>query len=127
MKLICQKCKIVISKEITELKNLSALNNNDQADYIPEGFFIIENGEHDINTKGQIIMNLKDLINSIYHTDTNRLNGCCGYDGLDGINRVCINNHEIGTENSDCWMPHFISIDPKLVDYDWNFQQRIKY
>ncbi|UPO90151.1 MULTISPECIES: hypothetical protein [Bacilli] len=118
MRLICQKCKIVISKEITELKNVSALNNKDQADYIPEGFFIIENGEQDINYKGQIIMNLKDLINSEYHTDSSRLNGCCGYDGLDGINRVCINNHEIGTENSDCWMPHFISIDPILVDYD---------
>lgn len=62
-------------------------------------------------------MNLNDLINSKYHSDSSRLNGCCGNDGLDGINRVCKNNHEIGTEKSDCWMPHFISLDPKLIEY----------
>ncbi|MEH7098472.1 hypothetical protein [Neobacillus vireti] len=84
------------------------INKNDEEDYIPEGYFVIDNGEEEIRTKGTIIINLKDLINSHYHPDAGRLNGCCGCDGLDGINRVCVNNHEIGTENSDCWMPHFL-------------------
>jgi hypothetical protein len=30
----------------------------------------------------------------------------CGLDGMDGPNLVCVNGHEIGTEKSDCWMPH---------------------
>lgn len=98
-----------------ELDDLSLIKENDGEAYIPEGFFIIANGEEDIGTIGTIIINLKDIINSNYHQDGSRLNGCCGYDGLDGINRVCVNNHEIGTENSDCWMPHFIALEPHLV------------
>lgn len=115
MKIICQKCNVEISKQVTELDDLSLLNENDGEPYIPEGFFIVDNGEEDIRTKGYFIINLNDFINSNYHPDKSRLNGCCGYDGLDGINRVCVNNHDIGTENSDCWMPHFIALEPHLV------------
>lgn len=117
MKLICQNCKIEISKQVTELKDLNLLNKNDREDYIPEGFFIVANGEAYIETKGLIIINIKDLINSNYHPDNRRLNGCCGQDGLDGVNRVCLNNHEIGTEKSDCWMPHYITLHPDLVAF----------
>ncbi len=81
------------------------------------GFFRIETGAQDINTKGLIIINLTDLINTNYHSDTSKLNGCCGYDGLDGNNRVCKNNHQIGTENSDCWMSHFIALEPHLFEF----------
>ncbi len=35
-----------------------------------------------------------------------------GNDGLDGNNSVCINNHEIGTEMSDCWQHHLVALDP---------------
>ncbi|MEI4828802.1 hypothetical protein WAX78_15015 [Bacillus sp. FJAT-53711] len=117
MKLICQTCKIEISKEVTELEDLNFLNENDGQDYIPEGFFIVGDGKAGIKLKGLIIINIKDLTNSNYHSDDSRLNGCCGYDGLDGINRVCLNNHEIGTENSDCWMPHFVALNPELVKF----------
>jgi hypothetical protein len=115
MKIICQTCNVEISKQVTELDDVSLLNENDGEAYIPEGFYIIDNGKENIRTKGSITINLKDLINSNYHPDESRLNGCCGYDGLDGINRVCVNNHEIGTENSDCWMPHFVALEPNLV------------
>ena len=117
VKLICQTCKIEISKQVTELENLNFLNENDGQDYIPEGFYIIDAGTADIELKGSIIINIKDLKNSGYHPDDRRLNGCCGYDGLDGMNRVCLNNHEIGTENSDCWMPHFVALNPDLVKF----------
>ncbi|WP_286228489.1 hypothetical protein [Neobacillus mesonae] len=88
MKLICQTCKLDISKQVTELKNLNFLNENEGLDYIPEGFFIVDDGKADIKLKGSIIINIKDLTNSNYHPDDSRLNGCCGYDGLDGMNRV---------------------------------------
>jgi hypothetical protein len=45
MRLICKECKIEISRQVTELKDLKLLNENDGKDYIPEGFFIIDSGE----------------------------------------------------------------------------------
>ena len=113
MKLICQNCKVEISKQVTELKNFNLLTDNNGQDYIPEGFFIVK-------TKGSIIINIKDLINSNYHPNRSRLNGCCGYDGCEGVNRICINNHEIGTEMSDCWMPHYLELNPELVSFSVN-------
>jgi hypothetical protein len=41
-----------------------------------------------------------------HHSELHRLAECCGLDGMDGPNFVCVNGHEIGTEMSDCWMPH---------------------
>ena len=38
VKLICQTCKKEISKQVTELKDLNILDENDCQDYIPEGF-----------------------------------------------------------------------------------------
>lgn len=107
MMIICHKCNVEISKQVTKLEDISLLNENDGEAYIPEGNFIIEK----FGGRDAIIINLKDLINSTYHPDSSRLNGCCGYDGLDGMNRVCVNMHEIGTENTDCWMPHYIALE----------------
>ncbi|OCA92576.1 hypothetical protein [Pseudobacillus wudalianchiensis] len=117
MKLTCQTCDIVISNEVVELKDLSRLNDKDGQDYIPKGFFIIDNQDFCPELKGAIMINIKDSTNSKYHSDGSRLNGCCGYDGLDGMNRICSNNHEIGTEMSDCWMPHCIALNPNLVKF----------
>lgn len=91
------------------------LNTNDGQNYIPEGFFRVDDGKSDLRLKGSIIINIKDLVNSKHHSDKSRLNGCCGYDGCDGINRVCLNNHEIGTEFSDCWTLHLVALNPELV------------
>lgn len=58
------------------------------------------------------MINLEDAVNTRHHPDTRRLNGCCGLDGRDGLNTVCANGHEVGTEKSDCWMPHVLLLDP---------------
>ncbi|WP_061860545.1 hypothetical protein [Priestia megaterium] len=122
MKLVCKSCEIEISNVLTELRDLSLLNkeigeDHTPSDYIPQGYFLIVGEDDEVDKKGTIIINLKDLINSKHHPDDHRLNGCCGLDGLDGMNRVCLNGHEIGTENSDCWMPHYIAINPSLVKF----------
>ena len=117
MKLVCKLCNIEITNHLVELQNLNLLNENDGEDYIPSGFYIVGDGRYDSRSKGRIIINLNDLINSKHHSDASRLNGCCGLDGLDGINTVCINNHEIGTENSDCWMAHYITIEPDMIGW----------
>ncbi|MEI4525768.1 hypothetical protein [Priestia megaterium] len=122
MKLICKNCEMEISNVLTELWDLSLLNeeigeDHTPLDYIPQGYFLIVGEGDDVDEKGTIIINMKDLINSKHHRDGNRLNGCCGLDGLDGMNRVCLNGHEIGTENSDCWMPHYITINRNTVNF----------
>lgn len=119
MKLICKLCNLDVSKQVIELKDLSLLNKTDGQDLIPEGFYIVADDDDYFTPqhKGFIIINIKDLINSNYHSDKSRLNGCCGYDGSDGMNRVCLSKYEIGTERSDCWMSHFVAVDPESVKF----------
>jgi len=90
-------------------------NENDGQDYIPRGFYLIQEETAYEIFKGSIIINSKDLINSNHHSDSSRLNGCCGLDGCVGMNRVCLQDHEIGTEYSDCWRFHKVVLNPELV------------
>lgn len=61
------------------------------------------------------MVNLDDLTGAGWAKDGRRYNGCCGVDGLDGLNLVCPAGHDVGTEKSDCWMPHRAVFDPALV------------
>ncbi|MFJ7950718.1 hypothetical protein ACIQZG_04220 [Lysinibacillus sp. NPDC096418] len=115
MKLICKACNLAISESLSELKDLNLVNKNDGQDYVPKGSYLIQEETDYERIKGSIIINIKDLINSKHHSDRSRLNGCCGLDGCDGMNRVCLHNHEIGTEYSDCWRVHFVALNPELV------------
>lgn len=120
MKLICKLCNLDVSKQVVELKDLNLLNKTDGQDLISEGFYIVvddDDGYFAPRHKGSIIINNKDLINSAYHSDESRLNGCCGYDGGNGMNRVCLCKNEIGTECSDCWMSHYVALNPKSVEF----------
>jgi hypothetical protein len=111
----CAGCGLPVTRVVVPLCDEWLLNAADGSDYLPEGHFMISRGEYYTGTEGQILLNLKDLRNTKHHHDSRRLNGCCGLDGCDGINRVCTNEHEIGTERSDCWLPHAVHIDPSLV------------
>ena len=51
-------------------------NENDGQDYIPRGFYLIQEETAYEILKGSIIINIKDLINSNHHSDSSRLNGC---------------------------------------------------
>lgn len=123
MKLYCRTCNTELTQELEELTNKALINHEPGTDYIPKGFFIfidLENiSEPNCNSgfgrERNIAINLKDLVNTRHHTNPARLNGCCGLDGNDGINTLCINMHEIGIESSDCWMAHEFTFDAKLV------------
>jgi hypothetical protein len=120
LKLICKLCNLDVFKQVVELKDLNLLNKTDGQDLISEGFYIVVDDNDDYfapRHKGSIIINNKDLINSAYHSDESRLNGCCGYDGGNGMNRVCLCKNEIGTECSDCWMSHYVALNPKSVEF----------
>ncbi len=115
LKLICKACNLELSEPLSELKDLNLINKNDGQDYIPKGFYLIQEETAYEILKGSIIINIKDLINSNRHSDRSRLKGCCGLDGCDGMNRVCLHNHEIGIEFSDCWTLHCVILNPELV------------
>ena len=117
MILLCARCQIPISSDIRELRDRNLISNEDGSDFVPRGYYFITRADDDmISSQGEFVLNLKDTINTKHHSDQSRLNGCCALDGLDGINTLCANGHEIGTECSDCWMPHYIHIPPNHVD-----------
>lgn len=108
MKVRCKICDIELTHDLKEVSSIKYLNEADGEDFIKRGQFFISDGNYYSGTESQIIINRQDLKNSSNHFETSRLNGCCGLDGLDGLNKVCINGHEIATEKSDCWMAHSI-------------------
>jgi hypothetical protein len=102
--------------DLEQLKDDSTLCEDDNKDHIPQGFYFVSEGEYYNGTEGQIIVNLRDVVNLVNHTDPGRLNGCCGLDGCDGMNKLCENGHEVATEKSDCWLAHATLFDPQQVD-----------
>lgn len=107
MKFLSKECKINISADLQILSDESLLNPTDGEDYIKSGFYIKQdNNVYKINKN--------DLKNWKYNPAV-KLSGCCGIDGTNGPNLICKNNHIIGTEKSDCWMPHFIELIAKKV------------
>lgn len=104
MKVYCKACHVPLTKEI-ELSGDYAFNETDGEDFLPEGLYTISDGAYFTGTEGCIIINAADLVNKADHPDPSRHNGCCGLDGCDGPNKICVNGHEVATEKSDCWMP----------------------
>ena len=115
MQFYCAKCHLPITNEIQKVNGLYVLNEEDKEDYLPRGYFIVSNGEYFTGSEGKLLINKADLINCKEHSDSRRLNGCCGLDGMDGINKICVNGHEIGTEKSDCWHSHAVIIESEAV------------
>jgi len=114
--LSCSRCKIRITKSVRALDDPSVISIADGKPYLPSGLFLVSQSEDEIiHQPGEYILNLADLQNTKRHSNRSRLRGCCGLDGCNGPNIVCINGHEVGTERSDCWMPHFIAISPSAV------------
>jgi hypothetical protein len=97
------------------LKDESILNQKDGEAFIPEGYYWLSDGEYYTGSEGHWIANLANLINTKLHSDFRRSQGCCGLDGCHGLNRICQNGHEVGTERSDCWMAHSIVLDFRRV------------
>lgn len=88
------------------------LDDNQPA--VASGVYACSNSDYWTGSEGCFLVNLADVIHLGYHPDKRRHNGCCGRDGCDGPNRICLNGHEIGTERSDCWMAHAIVLVPTI-------------
>jgi hypothetical protein len=114
-KFTCKYCQVALTEEIAELQDHSLLDESDGKPHVPNGYFYLSQGQYWTTSNGNYLINLSDLQNIKHHWDTKRIQGCCGLDGTDGKNLLCINNHEIGTEHSDCWSAHFAELEPAEV------------
>ncbi len=117
MKIIfkCKKCEVKISNPLVGPIGPSKMNYEDEKPHVEIGYYGIVDENFRIEFKNEFIINLEDKINVKYTNDPKKTNGCCGYDGTDGMNTLCINGHEIGTECSDCWMPHGLVLNRERV------------
>ncbi len=113
MKLYCKVCELELSNEIIPLPSDMEPVYKDKTDVLPQGFYYTSDERPIEDSKGWIYTHLKDIINAKYHPE--KSSGCCGMDGLDGMNLLCLNGHEFATEVSDCWTPHFVKIEPEKV------------
>src|SRR5689334_12958671 len=102
----CPVCRQVVTRPVLPLLSDKSVGTADGEPAVPEGVFAIGDEDFSIVANACPIVNLADLIGTIHHADGRRRNGCCGSDGLNGPNLLCRNGHEIGTEQSDCWMSH---------------------
>jgi hypothetical protein len=113
MILRCATCGVDLTRTVAPLVCPGALNITDGEPIIPVGCCQLSTGDY--YPAGEWIVNLSDLVNTALHPELRRRNGCCGLDGCDGMNRVCVNGHEVGTERSDCWWAHGIHFNPDCV------------
>jgi hypothetical protein len=102
----CPVCRAVITRALTPLPTDQPVCLDNGKPAVPGGFFAAISAEDWAVPGTTLVVNLHDLVGTKRHPDFRRLNGCCGLDGLDGPNLVCPNGHEVGTEQSDCWMSH---------------------
>ena len=111
MKIKCKICKVDLTKNLQILSDKKLLNTDDGADFVPKGlYYSCEEDEYFNGSENKIIINVNELINAKHH-DTNLSAGCCGADGTDGINIMCLNGHEIATIRNDCWMAHAVTFE----------------
>lgn len=104
-----------ITGPLSELTDDSLLSEDDGSPHIPIGYFYKVEEDFFTGSHGKWIVAIPDLLMRQLHSERSRLSGCCGLDGLDGLNLVDSKGNEIGTEKSDCWMPHCVILEPTLV------------
>ncbi|GAA2518397.1 hypothetical protein GCM10010393_59210 [Streptomyces gobitricini] len=61
------------------------------------------------------VLHPDDVVGLAPHPDSDRLGGCCGPTGHNGVNRVCGCGAEVATDFGDCYGPYEIHFDPGAV------------
>ena len=110
MKVYCKVCNLPLTNDI-KLYTGKSFGEADMQNFIQKEFYTISDGEFFTGTEGNVIVCIEEGINIRNHTDNSKLNGCCGLDGYDVLNKLCINKHEVASEFSDCWMPRALMFD----------------
>src|SRR5262245_9740566 len=101
MILRCRACGIALTHSLEAMEDKSTPCYREGHSCVPKGRIWLSDGS--FYPAGNWVANLGDLVNTQHHPELRRLQGCCGLDGYNGVNRVCLNGHEVATETSDCW------------------------
>lgn len=108
----CAQCGLMVTRPVRLLDAVPDLPSGDGVDLLPDGCCWRDDRRG--KSFGRFLLNLRDPINTRYHDDPRRTNGCCGPSGIDGVNTLCANGHEVATECSDCWTgPHHVELEPQ--------------
>lgn len=112
----CRKCQRSLSAPLDREVDARSTAQEDAQPFVPEGTFHVSDGEFFTGTAGAHVINLSDRRGMKPHSDSKRLQGCCGLDGSDGANQVCECGAEVATEKSDCWMPHALVFNRDAIE-----------
>ena len=115
MKLYCKKCNTILVEGLTEANNREIIYS-DECDLVPKGKYIINNDIWNFeNLTIEYLIHIKS-IKLKDHTNSYRLQGCCGPTGCDGLNQLCPTcNIEIGVLVADCFTPHFVGLEKSKI------------
>ena len=121
IRIYCKKCHLNLTDNLVEVDEKN-IREEDNVEAINKNSFSVTTA----NGRKQLIVAL-DGYYLINHPDQNRFHGCCGSSGSDGLNKLCANGHEVATEVSDCWLPHYIEFDldkviVKEIISDYNYK-----
>ncbi|WP_343616684.1 hypothetical protein [Flavobacterium sp.] len=112
IKIYCKECEIELTSELTEFPETNLHWEDYDQSIIEKGkFSFLKNTG---SNKESIVVAIDDY-NLVNHSDNYRFYGCCGSDGTNGLNKLCVNGHEVATEFSDCWTGHYIEFDDDKV------------
>jgi hypothetical protein len=111
----CPNCQVALTKPVLPLSLGQTVRLEDGEPAVSEGFFSTSDGQYWSGTEKSPLLNIADLTGTKYHPESRRYGGCCGRDGCDGPNLICLNGHEVGTEKSDCWTPHVAILLPNVI------------
>ncbi|WP_281232487.1 hypothetical protein [Flavobacterium gelatinilyticum] len=122
IKIYCRECEIELTNQLIEIPEEN-LCWEDREDIMPENNFSII---FEKETKIRLLLASIDGHNLKDHSDTRKFQGCCGSAGCNGLNKLCLNGHDVATEISDCWTSHYIKFDidkviikEKIDDYNF--------
>jgi hypothetical protein len=95
------------------LADPSECSTEDRKAYVPCGLTVQEDGTFFQQNTGWYVINVEDIFHTRLTEAANRLNGCCGLDGMDGANLLCDEcGAEVAIKKTDCWMPHCVMFVP---------------
>lgn len=110
----CKACGLLLAEGLSECLE-DRLCFDEGSPMLPSKTFFISKGQFSPEQVGDYLVNVDDLLNTRLCEVAGRLNGCCGLDGMDGINHICQNGHEVATVRDDCWMPSHVILSSAMV------------
>ncbi|SEC00396.1 hypothetical protein SAMN04489761_2224 [Tenacibaculum sp. MAR_2009_124] len=116
MKLCCKNCNDLLTPKVLLKSEIDELSYIDEEELLQEGKFIeASKVEYNFGIPIEYLINSKSIILK-NHSESIRLQGCCGPSEFDKLNQVCVNcNNEIGVLIADCWTSKFIGVNMSKV------------